>query len=70
MNLLLVSKILNFLLKTHFHQLAATRSFRPLLLDISEKLRSNLLASKDAVGYNMAALEFISTELTPTPSSF
>lgn len=64
MNLRLCSKILNFILKTHFHQLSSTRTCRPILNEISQYLRSSLLDAKNTIGYNLAALEFISSEFT------
>lgn len=48
-----------FLLKTHHHQIVATRSMRTTLIPLRRHLRAALLHQKQSIGYNLAALQYI-----------
>jgi len=48
-----------FLLKTHHHQIVATRTIRPVLVQLRTRLRNALRKQKDEIGYNAAGLRFI-----------
>ncbi|KZS97786.1 WD-repeat-containing protein [Sistotremastrum niveocremeum HHB9708] len=58
-NILLTSRVLFFLLKTHHHQIVANRIMRTSLLRIRRHLREALLQQKGTLSYNLAALKFI-----------
>ncbi|ETW84392.1 hypothetical protein HETIRDRAFT_381903 [Heterobasidion irregulare TC 32-1] len=58
-NIPLVSRIMFFLLKTHHHQIVATRSMRTTLIPLRRHLRAALLHQKQSIGYNLAALQYI-----------
>ncbi|KAF8316849.1 WD-repeat-containing protein [Clavulina sp. PMI_390] len=58
-SIILVSRIMFFLLKTHHHQIVATRSVRPVLVQLRTRLRNALRRQKDEIGYNVAGLRFI-----------
>ncbi|KAE9410369.1 WD40 repeat-like protein [Gymnopus androsaceus JB14] len=51
-NIILVSRIIFFLLKTHHHQIVANRIMRT-------HLRAALQRQKEVIGYNLAALQYI-----------
>ncbi|KAF8308164.1 hypothetical protein DL93DRAFT_2171326 [Clavulina sp. PMI_390] len=55
----LVSRIVFFLLKTHHHQIVATRSVRPVLVQLRTRLRNALRRHKDEIGYNVTGLRYI-----------
>ncbi|KAF8895924.1 WD-repeat-containing protein [Mucidula mucida] len=56
-NILLVSRILFFLLRTHHHQIVANRVMRTALIPLRKHLRAALRRQKDLIAYNMAALQ-------------
>lgn len=56
----LTSKVLFFLLRTHHSQIVATRGLRMIMLSLRSHLREALRRQKDTIGYNLAALRFIS----------
>ncbi|KAF9055211.1 WD40 repeat-like protein [Hymenopellis radicata] len=56
-NILLVSRILFFLLRTHHHQIVANRIMRTALIPLRKHLRAALRRQKDLIAYNMAALQ-------------
>ncbi|KAI0638283.1 WD-repeat-containing protein [Trametes polyzona] len=58
-NIVLTSRIIFFLLKTHHHQIVANRVMRTALIPLRRHLREGLRRQKDAIGYNLAALRFI-----------
>lgn len=58
-NITLVSRIIFFLLKVHHHQIVANRIMRTSLIPMRIHLRSTLQREKDVVGYNLAALRYI-----------
>lgn len=58
-NMPLTCRILFFMLKTHHKQLVASKSLRPMLDGIRERLRGALQAQKDEMGFNLAALRFV-----------
>ena len=58
-NMPLTCRILFFMLKTHHKQLVASKSMRPMLDEIRERLRGALQAQKDEMGFNLAALRFV-----------
>ncbi|KAI0776016.1 WD-repeat-containing protein [Trametes elegans] len=58
-NIVLTSRIIFFLLKTHHHQIVANRVMRTALIPLRRNLREGLRRQKDTIGYNLAALRFI-----------
>ena len=58
-NMPLTCRILFFMLKTHHKQLVASKTMRPMLDEIRERLRGALQAQKDEMGFNLAALRFV-----------
>lgn len=48
-----------FLLKTHHHQIVATRTMRNVLVQLRTRLRAALRRQKDEIGYNTAGLRYI-----------
>ncbi|CCM04814.1 uncharacterized protein FIBRA_07007 [Fibroporia radiculosa] len=58
-NVVLTSRIIFFLLKTHYHQIVANRVMRTALIPLRKHLRDSLRRQKDTLGYNLAALKYI-----------
>ncbi|KAH7916206.1 WD-repeat-containing protein [Hygrophoropsis aurantiaca] len=58
-NIVLTSRIIFFLLKTHHHQIVANRIMRTSLIPLRVHLRNALRIEKDTIGYNLAALQHI-----------
>ena len=58
-NIVLTSRIIFFLLKTHHHQIVANRVMRTALIPLRRNLREGLRRRKDTLGYNLAALRFV-----------
>ncbi|RPD67061.1 WD40 repeat-like protein [Lentinus tigrinus ALCF2SS1-7] len=58
-NIVLTSRIIFFLLKTHHHQIVANRVMRTALIPLRRNLREGLRRQKETIGYNLAALRFI-----------
>ena len=58
-NLVLTSRIIFFLLKTHHHQIVSNRVMRIALIPLRRHLREALRRQKDTISYNLAALKFI-----------
>ncbi|GJE84422.1 WD-repeat-containing protein [Phanerochaete sordida] len=58
-NLVLTSRIIFFLLKTHHHQIVANRVMRTALIPLRKHLREALRKQKDTISYNLAALKYI-----------
>ncbi|PCH41262.1 WD-repeat-containing protein [Wolfiporia cocos MD-104 SS10] len=58
-NIILTSRIIFFLLKTHYRQIVANRVMRTALIPLRKHLRESLRKQKDLVAYNLAALKFI-----------
>jgi len=58
-NIVLVSRIMFFLLKTHHHQIVTNRTMRPVLIQLRTRLRGVLRRQKEEIGYNLAGLKFI-----------
>ncbi|KAI0091918.1 WD40 repeat-like protein [Irpex rosettiformis] len=58
-NLILASRIIFFLLKTHHHQIVANRVMRTALIPLRKHLREALRRQKDTLSYNLAALKYI-----------
>ncbi|KAG5644079.1 hypothetical protein DXG03_009169 [Asterophora parasitica] len=59
MNILLVSRIIFFLIRTHHHQIVANRIMRTALIPLRKHLRAALQRQRDVLGYNLAALQYI-----------
>ena len=59
LNILLVSHIIFFLLKTHHHQIVTNRIMRTALIPLRIHLRLALRRQKDTIGYNLAALQYL-----------
>lgn len=58
-NIVLTSRIIFFLLKTHHHQIVANRVMRTALIPLRRSLREGLRRQKETIGYNLAALRFV-----------
>ncbi|KAI0082587.1 WD40 repeat-like protein [Panus rudis PR-1116 ss-1] len=58
-NLILTSRIIFFLLKTHHHQIVANRVMRTALIPLRKHLREALRKQKDIINYNLAAMKYI-----------
>ncbi|KAG2369907.1 WD40-repeat-containing domain protein [Suillus spraguei] len=58
-NISLVSRILFFLLKIHHHQIVTNRVMRTTLIPLRVHLRKSLRREKDAIGYNLVALQHL-----------
>ncbi|ODO09357.1 hypothetical protein I350_02957 [Cryptococcus amylolentus CBS 6273] len=56
---ILVSRILFFLLRTHSAQIVSNRIMRTPLLTLRTHLRQALSAQRDTMGFNIAALKFL-----------
>ncbi|KAH0558774.1 hypothetical protein GP486_004587 [Trichoglossum hirsutum] len=59
-NIPLTCRILFFMLKTHHRQIVGSKAIRPMLEGIRENLRKALKMQKDEMGFNLAALGFVS----------
>jgi U3 small nucleolar RNA-associated protein 12 len=59
LNIVLVSRLIFFLLKTHHHQIVANRLMRVSLIPLRQHLRASLQLEKRVIGYNLAALNHI-----------
>lgn len=57
-NVPLTSRILLYLMRTHYNQLVATRLLRPVLGKIQKGMKKNLERQKSIIGFNLAALKF------------
>ncbi|EMD40648.1 hypothetical protein CERSUDRAFT_130746 [Gelatoporia subvermispora B] len=58
-NIVLTSRVIFFLLKTHYHQVVANRVMRTSLIPLRRHLRESLRKQKDTINYNLAALKYI-----------
>ncbi|KAK1922326.1 putative WD-repeat protein [Papiliotrema laurentii] len=58
-DIVLASRILAFLLRTHSSQLIATRTLRTQLLELRGHLRKALDQDREIMGYNLAALKYL-----------
>ena len=58
-DIILTSRILTFLLRTHSSQLIANRTLRPTILTLRSHLRDALSRQRELMGYNIAALRFL-----------
>jgi U3 small nucleolar RNA-associated protein 12 len=63
MNIQLTCRILFFMLKTHHSQIIASKTMKPMLEGIRGNLRRALKRQKDEMGYNLAALKVISSQM-------
>jgi U3 small nucleolar RNA-associated protein 12 len=63
MNIPLTCRILFFMLKTHHRQIVATKTMRIMLDRIRDNLRQSLQRQKNEMGYNLAALRFIGSQI-------
>jgi U3 small nucleolar RNA-associated protein 12 len=59
-NIPLTCRILFFMLKTHHRQIVGSKAIRPMLEGIRGSLRKTLKMQKDEMGFNLAALRFVS----------
>ncbi|OJJ47928.1 hypothetical protein ASPZODRAFT_15373 [Penicilliopsis zonata CBS 506.65] len=59
----LTCRVLFFILKTHHRQIIASKMMRPMLDSIRASLRRVLARQQDEMGFNLAALQFISTQV-------
>ncbi|KAI8983108.1 WD40-repeat-containing domain protein [Pilobolus umbonatus] len=58
-SIILVSRVLFSVVKTHHNQIVANRMMRPMLDSIRFHLRQQLQRQKDMMGYNRAALTYL-----------
>ncbi|KLO08525.1 WD-repeat-containing protein [Schizopora paradoxa] len=58
-SVVLISRILVFLMKTHYKQIVAHRSLRTSLIPLRKHLRETLVKQKEVVTYNLAALRYL-----------
>jgi U3 small nucleolar RNA-associated protein 12 len=63
MNIPLTCRILFFMLKTHHHQIVASRTMKAMLDGIRMNLRKALKRQKDEMGYNIAALKVVGMQI-------
>ncbi|KAI1859723.1 hypothetical protein JX265_010172 [Neoarthrinium moseri] len=63
MNIPLTCRILFFMLKTHHHQIVASRTMKAMLDGIRTNLRKALKRQKDEMGYNIAALKVVGMQI-------
>jgi U3 small nucleolar RNA-associated protein 12 len=63
MNIPLTCRILFFMLKTHHRQLVASKEMKTMLDGIRSNLRTALQRQKDQMGYNLAALKIMGTQI-------
>ncbi|QKX53244.1 uncharacterized protein TRUGW13939_00320 [Talaromyces rugulosus] len=59
----LTCRVLFFMLKTHHRQIVSSKMMRPMLDRIRSTLREVLAKQKDEMGFNIAALQFIGTQV-------
>lgn len=62
-NIPLTCRILFFMLKIHHKQIVASKTMRPMLDGIRHHLRQALQKQKDEMGFNLAALRFVGTQI-------
>lgn len=62
-NIPLTCRILFFTLKTHQRQIVSSKLMRPMLDDIRGNIRDVLQKQKDEMGFNLAALQFIGSQV-------
>ncbi|KAL5320557.1 hypothetical protein ACEPPN_011366 [Leptodophora sp. 'Broadleaf-Isolate-01'] len=63
MNIHLTCRIHLFMLRTHHRQIVASKTIRPVLEEIRVNLRRALKRQKDEMGFNLAALRVIGSQL-------
>ena len=59
-NITLTCRVLFFMLKTHQKQIVASRELKAALEGMRDSLRKTLISNKDVIGFNIAALTFVS----------
>ncbi|KAL9004281.1 MAG: hypothetical protein Q9188_002886 [Gyalolechia gomerana] len=62
-NIPLTCRVLFFMLKTHHKQIVASKTMRPMLDGIRQHLRQALQRQKDEMGFNLAALRFVGSQI-------
>ena len=62
-NVPLTCRILFFVLKIHHKQIVASKTMRPMLDGIRQRLRRALQRQKDEMGFNLAALNFVGSRM-------
>ncbi|KAK2466136.1 hypothetical protein APHAL10511_001778 [Amanita phalloides] len=58
-NMILVSRIIFFLIRTHHHQIVANQIMRTSLIPLRRHLRDALQRQKQVMSYNLAALQYL-----------
>ena len=58
-NIILTSRIIFFLLRTHHHQIVANQIMRTSLIPLRKHLRTALQRQKETISYNLAALQYL-----------
>lgn len=59
----LVSRVLNFMLKTHHRQIVSSQLMKPELSDLCKKLRKGLETQRREVGFNLAGLRVVGRQM-------
>lgn len=59
-NVTLTCRVLFFMLKTHQKQIVASRELKTVLENMRAELRKTLVGNKDQIGFNVAALRYVS----------
>jgi U3 small nucleolar RNA-associated protein 12 len=59
-NVTLTCRVMFFMLKTHQKQIVSSRELKSVLEDMRADLRRTLMGNKDLIGFNVAALRFVS----------
>lgn len=62
-NIPLTCRILFFMLKTYHRQIVASKTMRPMLDRVRQHLRTVLQRQKDEMGFNLAALKFVTNRM-------
>lgn len=62
-NIPLTCRVLFFMLKIHHKQIVASKTMRPMLDGVRQHLRRALQRQKDEMGFNLAALRFVGTQM-------
>lgn len=58
-DIILVSRLLYFLLRTHASQISSSRTLRPQLIQLRQHLRTALDKERQTMGFNLAAMKYL-----------
>lgn len=62
--MLMISHVLNFLLKIHLNQILVQENLKPTLLSLQANLREKVEAERKMAAYNLAALRYFQRQYT------